>query len=42
VLDLLLEENHRRHEAEVKAGLVSSDGKKKSRSKRTASGASLF
>ncbi len=41
VLDLLLEENHRRHEAEVKAGLVSADGKKRSRSKRTSS-ASLF
>ena len=42
VLDRLLEENHRRHEAEVKAGLVSADGKKKGRSKRTPSGTSLF
>ena len=40
MLDRLLEENHRRHEAEVKAGLVSPDGKKKGRSKRTPSGTS--
>jgi hypothetical protein len=42
ILDLLIEENHRRHDAEVKAGLVSADGKKKVRKKQTSSGASLF
>jgi hypothetical protein len=42
VLDRLLEENHRRHEAEVKAGLVSADGKKRAKKARTSSGASLF
>jgi hypothetical protein len=42
VLDRLMEENHRRHESEVKAGLVSADGKNMGRKRRTSSGASLF
>jgi hypothetical protein len=37
VLDRLLEENHRRHAAEIASGLASDDGKKKARRKRTSS-----